>query len=70
MSKDIFARVQLLLEETQAKIRKAEDKWQNSETQIRSLAQRVSTLEQQNAMLRVQIMQVVESVGKTHGNLS
>ena len=64
----MFARVQLLLEETQEKIRKAEEKWQNSETQIRSLSERLHTLEAQIAMLRAQSMQAVELAGRTHGD--
>lgn len=68
MSKALFARVQLLLEETQAKIGAAEERWQNSETQIRGLSQRVQTLEAQIAMLRAQAMQAVELAGKTHGD--
>ena len=64
----MFSRVQLLLEQTQEKIRVAEEKWQNSECQIRSLSGRVQTLEGQIALLRAQAMQAVELVGKTHGD--
>ena len=64
----MFARVQLLLEETQEKIRKAEEKWQNSERQIRGLTERMQILEGQIALLRAQAMQAIELAGKTHGD--
>jgi len=64
----MFARVQLLLEETQDKIRKAEQKWQNSETQIRALAGRIQTIEGQLVQLRAQAMTAVELAGKTSGD--
>ena len=64
----MFARVQLLLEDTQAKIRKAEEKWQNSEQQIRALSGRTHVLEVQVASLRAQAMKAVELAGKTHGD--
>lgn len=70
MSKDFFSRVQLLLEETQEKVRKAEEKWNNSETQIRSLTGKVNELEAQIAMLRAQAMQAIELARKTHGDIS
>lgn len=69
MSSSLFARVQLLLEETQEKIRNAEQKWNNSETQIRSLTGKVNNLEGQIALLRAQSMQAVEMARKTHGDL-
>jgi hypothetical protein len=60
MSKAMFARVQLLLEETQEKIRVSEEKWQNSERQILGLTQKVQELERQIALFRAQAMQAVE----------
>ena len=68
MSRELFSRVQTLLEETQAKIGAAEERWQNTETQIRQLSGKVTTLEQQIAILRAQAMTAVELAGKTNGD--
>jgi hypothetical protein len=64
----MFARVQLLLEETQGKMNKAEERSQNIERQLINFSQRVQALEGYIALMRAQSMQAVELAGKTHGD--
>jgi hypothetical protein len=68
MSKAMFARVQLLLEETQEKIAASEEKWQTVERQIRGLHQRVQTLEGHIALMRAKSQETLERAGKTNGD--